>query len=202
MSSSFTRGKRSVMPMMKGYEIISTLTDFIGNNDIIVSSNGNISREAYHLLPKPQVYLRGSMGLPIPVGLGLALANPDKRIIVITGDGNFLMGLGSAITAAFYKPKNMKILILDNAQYYTTGGQKTVSSIINYTRFLDSLNIESQSSKEASQAQLELDLIEFLNSKTFSVLHLKIQEDKRDLVNIPWHPEDITEKFQDKFVNS
>lgn len=188
--------------MMKGYEIISTLTDFIGNNDIIVSSNGNISREAYHLLPKPQVYLRGSMGLPIPVGLGLALANPDKRIIVITGDGNFLMGLGSAITAAFYKPKNMKILILDNAQYYTTGGQKTVSSIINYTRFLDSLNIESQSSKEASQAQLELDLIEFLNSKTFSVLHLKIQEDKRDLVNIPWHPEDITEKFQDKFVNS
>lgn len=188
--------------MMRGYEVISALADLVSDNDIIVSSNGNISREAYHFLPKPQVYLRGSMGLPVAVGLGLALANPDKRIIVITGDGNFLMGLGSATTAAFYKPKNMKILILDNTQYYTTGGQKTVSSVINYTRFLDSLNIKSQSSKEASQAQLEQDLSEFLNSKTFSVLHLKIQEGKRDLVNIPWHPEDITEKFQDRFVNS
>lgn len=180
---------------MKGYEIISTLRNYIGDNDIIVSSNGNISREAYHLLPKPQVYLRGSMGLPIAVGLGLALANPDQRIIVITGDGNFLMGIGSATTAAFYKPKNLRILILDNSQYYTTGGQKTVSSVINYTKFLDSLNIENQNSKEASQDELDQDLLEFLDSNTFSVLHLKIQEGKKDLSNIPWHPEVITNEF-------
>lgn len=188
--------------MMKGYEVISALTDYIGDNDIIVSSNGNISREAYHLLPKPQVYLRGSMGLPVAVGLGLALAKPDKKIIVITGDGNFLMGLGSATTAAFYKPKNLKILILDNLQYFTTGGQKTVSSAINYTKFLDSLNIKAQSSKEASQGQIEQDLSEFLDSKTFSVLHLKVQEGKKDLTNIPWHPEDISKKFLIRLANS
>jgi thiamine pyrophosphate-dependent acetolactate synthase large subunit-like protein len=187
---------------MKGYDVISALTDHINDNDIIVSSNGNISREAYHFLPKPQVYLRGSMGLPVSVGLGLALANPSKRIIVITGDGNFLMGLGSITTAAYYKQENLKILILDNSQYFTTGGQNTVSSTINYSQFLESLNIEYFSSKKASHASLKQDLSGFLRSKTFSVLHLKIQEGKKDLPNIPWHPEDITKNFFIGLANS
>ena len=86
---------------MKSYEVISELKHHLNESDIIVSSNGNISREAFHYLPKPQVYLRGSMGLPVSVGLGLALANTTKHVIVITGDGNFLMGLGSMVTAAF-----------------------------------------------------------------------------------------------------
>ncbi|MHA2165935.1 MAG: hypothetical protein ACXAAT_08750, partial [Candidatus Hodarchaeales archaeon] len=64
---------------MKGYEVISTLKNHIGENDLIVSSNGNISREVFHFLPKHQVYLRGSMGLPVGVGVGLAVMNPQKR---------------------------------------------------------------------------------------------------------------------------
>lgn len=181
--------------MMKGYEVISALKSLLNKNDIIVSSNGNISREVYHLLPKPQVYLRGSMGLPIAVGLGLALTNPEKNVLVIIGDGNFLMGLGTSVTAAYYKPKNLKILILDNMKYYTTGGQKTVSSVINHAKFLDSLNIEYTGSKKAFQDQIERDLSQFLSSKTFSVLHLNIDEGKKNLDNIPWHPKEITENF-------
>lgn len=187
------------MPL-KGYEVISALKSYVIDKDIVVSSNGNISREAYHLLPKPQVYLRGSMGLPVAVGLGLALANPTKKIIIITGDGNFLMGLGSASTAAFYKPKNLKILILDNLTYYTTGGQKTVSSVINYSKFLQSMNIEYSHSKWAIHDQIEQDLAAFLNSESFAVLHLTIEEHSKDLENIPWHPEEITEKFSMKLA--
>lgn len=187
---------------MKGFEVISILNDHIDENDIIVSSNGNISREAYNLLSKPQVYLRGSMGLPISVGLGLALANPNKKIIVITGDGNFLMGLSSSITAAYYKPNNLKVLILDNMTYYTTGGQKTVSSAINYSKFLESLNINYLCSKRASQDQIKQYLSEFLNSETFSVFHVNIKEGKMDLENIPWHPEEITEKILIKLAKS
>ncbi|MHA2298608.1 MAG: thiamine pyrophosphate-dependent enzyme [Candidatus Hodarchaeales archaeon] len=187
---------------MKGYEVISALNNLVSANDVIVSSNGNISREAYYLLPKPQVYLRGSMGLPVAVGLGLALTNPDKKIVIITGDGNFLMGLGSAATAAFYKPNNMKILILDNSKYFTTGGQETVSSIINYTKFLDSLNIDYKHTNKASRERVEQDLSEFLDSDTFSVLHLTIEEGKKDLENIPWHPEEITERITSKLIRS
>ncbi|MHA1355133.1 MAG: thiamine pyrophosphate-dependent enzyme, partial [Candidatus Heimdallarchaeota archaeon] len=72
---------------MKEFEVISSLKELISDDIIIVSSNGNISREVFNLLPQPQVYLRGSMGLPVPIGLGLALANPDKQVLVITGDG-------------------------------------------------------------------------------------------------------------------
>ena len=190
------------MSMMKGYEVISALINHLSENDIIVSSNGNISREAFHLLPKPQVYLRGSMGLPVAIGLGLALANPNKKVIVITGDGNFLMGFGSFTTAVFYKPKNLKILILDDSMYYTTGGQKTVSSVINYIKFFESLSIEYKCSKKASQDEITQDLTEFLNSKMFSVLHLNIKEGKKDLKNIPWHPEEITEKMTHKLMKS
>ncbi|MGC9781532.1 MAG: hypothetical protein HZR80_20000 [Candidatus Heimdallarchaeota archaeon] len=187
---------------MKGFEVITALKNFISESDVIVSSNGNISREAYHILPKPQVYLRGSMGLPVSVGLGLALANPDKRIIVITGDGNFLMGLGSAITTAFYQLTNLKILILDNLKYFTTGGQQTVSSALNYSKFLDSLSIGYKASKEASMDRIDEDLSVFLNSESFSILHLAIKASKENLENIPWHPEEITEKITKRLTKS
>ncbi|NHJ48443.1 MAG: hypothetical protein FK733_11725 [Asgard group archaeon] len=187
---------------MKGYEIISKLKNLITDNDIVVSSNGNISRETFHLLPKPQVYLRGSMGLPVSVGLGLALANPKKRVLVITGDGNFLMGLGSAITTAFYHPSNLKILILDNLKYFTTGGQQTVSSAVDYSTFLSSLNIGYRCSKEAIIDQIEDDLEEFLEAKSFGILHLIIEASKEKLENIPWHPEKITEEIVKKITNS
>lgn len=183
---------------MKGFEVITAMKDYISEKDIIVSSNGNISREVYHHLPQPQVYLRGSMGLPVAVGLGLALANPNKRVIVITGDGNFLMGMGSTVTASFYKPKNMKILILDNKKYFTTGGQQTVSSALNYSKFIESLNCEYKNSKEASQEQIKEDLSNFLNSKTFAMLHLVTKASKENLENIPWHPEKITKEFAEK----
>ncbi|MHA2118326.1 MAG: thiamine pyrophosphate-dependent enzyme, partial [Candidatus Thorarchaeota archaeon] len=79
---------------MHGYEIIQELASFLEGDELIVSSNGNISRQAYHFLPRPQIYLRGSMGLAVPVGLGVAMARPDKQVLVLVGDGNLLMGLG------------------------------------------------------------------------------------------------------------
>ena len=184
---------------MKGYEVISTLKNHIGENDLIVSSNGNISREVFHFLPKPQIYLRGSMGLPVGVGIGLAVVNPEKRVTVITGDGNLLMGFGSVVTAAFYKPKNLKVLILDNSQYFTTGGQQTVSSAINYPKFLESLNIDYFQSTKASKNILSKQLEKLFNSKGFSILHLIIEEGKKELQNIPWHPTKIAENFQNRF---
>lgn len=187
---------------MKGFEVILALKNHITDNDIVVSSNGNISREAYHFLPQPQVYLRGSMGLPVAVGIGMALAKPTKRIIVITGDGNFLMGLNSAATAAFYQPANLKILILDNQKYFTTGGQQTVSSVINYSEFLDSLNIDYTNSKQAKPNQIESVLEEFLKATTIAVLHLAIEEGKQQLENIPWHPKLIAKKMVSKLSDN
>lgn len=67
--------------------------------------------------------LWGAMGGAVPIGLGLAIAQPARRVLVITGDGEMLMGLGSLATVAMRSPANLAIAVLDNARYGETGGQ-------------------------------------------------------------------------------
>jgi len=68
-------------------------------------------------------YLWGGMGGAAMIGLGLALAQPHVPVLVITGDGEMLMGLGSFATIALQKPRNLSIVVLDNECYGETGGQ-------------------------------------------------------------------------------
>jgi thiamine pyrophosphate-dependent acetolactate synthase large subunit-like protein len=68
-------------------------------------------------------YLWGAMGGAVMIGLGIALAQPDLPVVVITGDGEMLMGMGSLATVGLQKPKNLTIVVLDNEAYGETGGQ-------------------------------------------------------------------------------
>jgi thiamine pyrophosphate-dependent acetolactate synthase large subunit-like protein len=70
-------------------------------------------------------YLWGAMGAAAMVGLGLALAQPDRRVIVVTGDGEMLMGLGSLATIGAHQPRNLAIVVIDNELYAETGMQPT-----------------------------------------------------------------------------
>jgi thiamine pyrophosphate-dependent acetolactate synthase large subunit-like protein len=70
-------------------------------------------------------YLWGAMGSAVMVGLGLALARKDRRVAVITGDGEVLMGVGSLATVGVQQPDNLAIVVLDNAHYAATGMQPT-----------------------------------------------------------------------------
>jgi thiamine pyrophosphate-dependent acetolactate synthase large subunit-like protein len=69
--------------------------------------------------------LWGAMGGAAMVGLGLALAQPKKKVLVITGDGEMLMGLGALATIAVQAPRNLSIVVLDNERYGETGQQET-----------------------------------------------------------------------------
>ncbi|MBT7569967.1 MAG: aldehyde dehydrogenase [Rhodospirillaceae bacterium] len=69
--------------------------------------------------------LWGAMGGAVAMGLGLALAQPERRVLVITGDGEALMGMGSLATAAMQAPANLSIVIIDNERYGETGMQIT-----------------------------------------------------------------------------
>jgi thiamine pyrophosphate-dependent acetolactate synthase large subunit-like protein len=69
------------------------------------------------------LYLWGAMGGAVMMGLGLALAQPKLPVVVITGDGEMLMGMGSLATVGLQKPKNLTIVVLDNEVYGETGGQ-------------------------------------------------------------------------------
>jgi thiamine pyrophosphate-dependent acetolactate synthase large subunit-like protein len=70
-------------------------------------------------------YLWGAMGSAVTVGLGLALAQPRRRVLVVTGDGEMLMGLGALATVAVKKPANLAVAVIDNEHYGETGMQPT-----------------------------------------------------------------------------
>jgi phosphonopyruvate decarboxylase len=74
-------------------------------------------------------YLWGAMGGACAIGLGLALAQPDRSVVVITGDGELLMGIGSLGTLAAKAPKNLTVVVLDNGHYGETGMQRSHSSL-------------------------------------------------------------------------
>ena len=67
----------------------------------------------------------GAMGQAAMMGLGLALAQPKRRVLVITGDGEMLMGLGSLATIGVQRPKNLTVVVIDNERYGETGMQTT-----------------------------------------------------------------------------
>lgn len=71
--------------------------------------------------------LWGGMGGAAMIGLGVALAQPDRKVLVITGDGEMLMGIGALATIAVKKPKNLSIVVQDNEHYGETGMQETAT---------------------------------------------------------------------------
>jgi thiamine pyrophosphate-dependent acetolactate synthase large subunit-like protein len=70
-------------------------------------------------------YLWGAMGGAAMIGLGIALAQPEKRVAVVTGDGEMLMGLGSLASIALKRPRNLAIIVFDNGRYGETGMQES-----------------------------------------------------------------------------
>lgn len=93
---------------------------------LVITGLGNASFDAMAAGDTPaNFYLWGGMGGAVMVGLGVALAQPKRRVLVITGDGEMLMGLGSLATIAVEKPANLSIVVLDNEYYAETGMQVT-----------------------------------------------------------------------------
>ena len=114
---------------MSGMSLVETLRVLRGlrrETDVVISAMG-AAREwmALGTHPLDWVFVPSSMGQAGPLGLGLALARPDLRIIVLNGDGGLLMNLGSLVTITAYAPANLVTLLFDNGVYEITGAQPT-----------------------------------------------------------------------------
>jgi phosphonopyruvate decarboxylase len=92
---------------------------------LFVSGLAGASRDAAALTGDgPNLYtMAGTMGAAVPMGLGVALSAPDRRVAVINGDGEMLMGIGSLVTVATAAPQNLTIVCEDNSMHGETGGQ-------------------------------------------------------------------------------
>jgi thiamine pyrophosphate-dependent acetolactate synthase large subunit-like protein len=105
--------------------IVSQLHD-----EPIVASLGNAKFDLYTAGDRPQnFYMWNSMGLASSMGLGLAMARPHQKVIILDGDGALLMNLNSLPTAAARAPENLVHVIWDNRQFELTGGQPTHTAV-------------------------------------------------------------------------
>ena len=111
--------------------ILSSLKD----EDIALFTTGFISRRAFHIRDRERsFYMVGSMGLLSALGLGIALLKPHQRVVAIEGDGSALMSLGSLALIGSLKPKNFYHIVLDNESYESTGGQSTITKMIDLSK--------------------------------------------------------------------
>jgi phosphonopyruvate decarboxylase len=100
---------------------------------VLLASTGFCGREVYAIDDRPNhLYMVGSMGCVLPLGLGLALARPDLRVVALDGDGAALMRMGAFATVGAYGPPNLWHLLLDNGVHDSTGGQATVSPRVSF----------------------------------------------------------------------
>jgi thiamine pyrophosphate-dependent acetolactate synthase large subunit-like protein len=97
---------------------------------LVVTGLGSAAYDVYAAGDRDKnYYLWGAMGGSTSIGLGLALAQPDQSVVVITGDGEQLMGIGSLGTIGAKQPKNLTIVVLDNGHFGETGMQRSHTSL-------------------------------------------------------------------------
>jgi thiamine pyrophosphate-dependent acetolactate synthase large subunit-like protein len=95
----------------------------------VIGGIGNTNFDLWSAAQRPQnFYMLGSMGLAVPIALGVAIAQPKRHVVALDGDGSVLMQLGCLATVAARAPKNLTIVIWDNGIYQITGGQQTASA--------------------------------------------------------------------------
>jgi sulfopyruvate decarboxylase subunit beta len=108
------------------YEMLKIISPWL-KGKVVVCNLGIPSKELYAVLHQPSnFYMLGSMGMVMPIGLGISLTT-DKEVVVIDGDGSILMNPGTLATVAFSRPAKLTIVAIDNRSYGSTGNQQTLT---------------------------------------------------------------------------
>jgi thiamine pyrophosphate-dependent acetolactate synthase large subunit-like protein len=115
--------------VMSRFELTKRLVAKLPGEEAVIGGIGNTNFDLWYAGRRPQnFYMLGSMGLACPIALGVALAQPARRVIALEGDGSLLMQLGTLATIAMLAPKNLIVVVMDNRSYQITGGQPTATA--------------------------------------------------------------------------
>jgi thiamine pyrophosphate-dependent acetolactate synthase large subunit-like protein len=124
--TSASSGQVRNTKVMNRFDITSRLLAKLKHEEAVIGGIGNTNFDLWAAGHRPQnFYMLGSMGLAFPIALGVALAQPSRRVFALEGDGSLLMQLGSLSTIAMLKPKNLTMVVMDNGIYQITGSQPT-----------------------------------------------------------------------------
>jgi len=115
--------------VMNRFDLTTRLVSKLKNEEAVIGGIGHSNFDLWGAGRRPQnFYMLGSMGLAAPIALGVALAQPKRRVFALEGDGSMLMQLGSLATIANVAPRNLTIIVWDNGMYQITGAQKTATA--------------------------------------------------------------------------
>jgi thiamine pyrophosphate-dependent acetolactate synthase large subunit-like protein len=129
------------------------LADVLAEDTLVVTSLGNASYlwAAMHHTPN-NFYVEDAMGLALPLALGLAVAQPERRVIVAEGDGAVLMHLGALVTVGAVKPKNLTVLLVQNGVHAASGGQALTNPELDLAQLARSSGIASAENVATAEA--------------------------------------------------
>lgn len=174
---------------------IEVLVGHLTDQPVIVCS-GFPSREAFKLGDRPaNFYMVGSMGMAAAIGLGVALNKPEKKVIVLDGDGSLLMGLGSLATVGALKPKNFIHVVLDNEVYGSAGNQPSYARVVRLDQMAKAAGyvlVERVIERE----DLSYEFKDMLGKDGPSFLLVKVNEQVEDVSWVPLPPAQIAERFR------
>ncbi len=121
---------RDQAKVMNRFDITRRMVSRLHHDEAVIGGIGYTNFDLWAAGRRPQnFYMLGSMGLAAPIALGVALAQPQRRVIALEGDGSILMQLGSLATIAGRRQKNLAVVIMDNGTYQITGGQATSTEL-------------------------------------------------------------------------
>ena len=181
-------------------EAVSIVAKKIGKQ-YIISANGFISRDLCEVCDRnSNFYMIGSMGLSSSIGLGLALKNPKKRFFIFDGDGNILMNLGSLVTTAATKPKNLIHIVFDNSSHESTGGQPTISKKIHIDSLAKTLKYKTY--KATTKVELVKILDKIKKMKGPILILIKISKSKTTSKRIDINAVKIKQRFMKSLKNN
>jgi thiamine pyrophosphate-dependent acetolactate synthase large subunit-like protein len=121
---------RDAAGLISRFDATQALVAKLHNHEAVIGGIGNTNFDLWATGRRPEnFYMLGSMGLAVPIALGVAIAQPQRRVIALEGDGSILMQLGCLATVAARAPRNLLIVVMDNGTYQITGGQPTATGL-------------------------------------------------------------------------
>ncbi len=177
---------------MKRIEAIALAAEAASDQGALLICNiGYPSRELFSVNDRPEnFYMLGSMGLASSIGLGLALARPERKVIVMDGDGSVLMNLGTLASIAHNAPQNYRLVILDNCCYGSTGSQPTCTHL--------GTDLSSLARAAGVEKVVQVDQAEELVlalTEDCTVIAAKVEEGNASVPIISLSPEEIMDRF-------
>ena len=183
--------------MIDRYLAIEQVLGHVGSRDLVLSTTGMISRELFVTDDRAgNFYMLGSMGLLSSFGLGLAMLNPEQRVVMLEGDGSALMNLGTLPLIAKEQPANLLHVILDNEAYESTGVQPSISSDVDLSEVARSCGYQSVARVENIE-DLKSALLECDNSPGPHMILVKAAvAPVKDIPRVSHTPTDIRDRFR------